>query len=90
MQYVMHDWDTVWDVSVQIAIRLPNELVDRLDDRVRSGGAANRTELIRSLLTAALRHLDIEAERAALAQPRNDPDDLDGLAAWAARQPRGE
>ena len=74
-------------VSTQIAIRLPDELVEHLDDQVRRGAAGTRTELIRTLLTQELRRADKEAERAVLALRWDDPDDLAGLAAWAARRP---
>jgi Arc/MetJ-type ribon-helix-helix transcriptional regulator len=74
-------------VSTQIAIRLPDDLVEQLDDRVRQGAAANRTELIRVLLAREMRRDDVEAEVAVLAQRWDDPDDLAGLAAWASRQP---
>lgn len=73
-------------MSTQIAIRLPDELVEHLDHQVRNGVAGNRTELIRRLLTRELRRADIEAELAVLAQPWDDSDDLAGLVAWAGRQ----
>ncbi len=82
MQY----WDTLTQVSTQIAIRLPDELVEHLDEQVRKGVAGNRTELIRTLLARELRRAEIEAELEALALPWDDPDDLAGLAAWAGRQ----
>lgn len=82
----IHHWDTLEWVSIQIAIRLPEELVEHLDEQVRKGAAGNRTELIRTLLVGELRRAEIEAERAALTQPWNDPDDLVGLAAWARHQ----
>lgn len=74
-------------VSTQIAIRLPDELVEQLDEQVRKGIAGNRTELIRALLARELRRVEIEAERAVLEQPWADPDDLAGLATWAGRRP---
>ena len=66
---LMHDWDTVWDVSVQIVIGCRMSWWIGWTTGFGPAAPANRTELIRSLLTAALRQLDIEAERAALAQP---------------------
>jgi Arc/MetJ-type ribon-helix-helix transcriptional regulator len=74
-------------VSTQIAIRLPDDLVEELDERVRRGAAANRTELIRDLLVRELRRDEIESEIALLAEPWDDPDDLAGLAVWASRRP---
>lgn len=79
-------WGYTAAVSTQIAIRLPDELVEHLDDQVRRGVAGNRTELIRRLLARELRRADIEAEVAVLAQPWDDPDDLAGLASWARRR----
>ena len=72
-------------MSTQIAIRLPDDLVDHLDDQVRRGVAATRSELIRALLTRELRRAEAEAELSVLARPWDDPDDLAGLAEWASR-----
>jgi antitoxin MazE3 len=74
-------------MSTQIAVRLPDDLLAQLDQQVRDGAARSRTELIRTLLERALRRAAIEAERAALAQHGDDPDDLAGLAAWAGQRP---
>lgn len=73
-------------MSTQIAIRLPDELVEHLDNAVRNGIAATRSGLIRILLSRELRRSEVAAELAVLSQPWNDPDDLDGLAEWTGRQ----
>jgi Arc/MetJ-type ribon-helix-helix transcriptional regulator len=57
----------------QIAIRLPDDLVEQLDDRVRQGAAANRTELIRVLLAREMRRDDVAAEVAVLASAGTTP-----------------
>lgn len=82
----MRHRDTLWAMSTQIAIRLPDELVEQLDDQVRHGAATTRTELIRTLLTRELHRAAADAELAVLAQPFNDPDDLAGLARWTTGQ----
>jgi len=82
----MRSWDTLHVVSTQIAVRLPDELVEQLDEQVRRGAAATRTELIRTLLARELLRAAANAELAVLAQPWDDPDDLAGLATWAGRQ----
>lgn len=78
--------DTLDVVSTQIAVRLPDELVEQLDEEVRQGAAATRAELIRTMLTRELHRAAVAAELATLAQPWDDSDDLDGLAAWAGAQ----
>ncbi len=60
-------------MSTQIAIRLPDGLVEQLDDRVRRGAAANRTELIRVLLAREMRRDDVAAEVAVLASAGTTP-----------------
>lgn len=87
MRVVMQYWDTISVMSTQIALRLPDDLVEQLDERVRQGVAANRSELIRVLLARELRRIEVEAEVAVLSQSWDDPDDLAALADWSSGQP---
>ena len=75
-------------MSVQIAVRLPDELAAFIDEEVAAGRAASRAAVITSAVERELRRslalADIEILKASA------PDrDLDGLAEYAAKQPLG-
>jgi Arc/MetJ-type ribon-helix-helix transcriptional regulator len=73
-------------MSTQIAVRLPDDLVEFVDRMVASGKAPSRAAVVTRALDserrreAARRDARIYAGSAAR-------DDLDALAAWAAGQP---
>ena len=75
-------------MTIQITVRLPDPLVEFVDEQV-AAGAASRAAVV----AQALRHEqrlqadmhDVAIYAALAGQP--DPDDLAGLAAWATTQP---
>lgn len=75
-------------MSTQIAIRLPDEMVEYVDELVSSGAAKSRAELVLRALERERRYRralhDVEILRA------EPDDDLTGLAEYAARLPRPE
>ena len=73
-------------MTTQIAVRLPDELVEMVDRWVRSGRARSRADVVaRALEREARREL---AERDAAILAASGPDrDLDGLARYAASVP---
>ncbi len=76
-------------MTVQITVRIPDEQAAFVDRLVQEGKAPSRASAIAEALRHEQRRLEQEHDAAIYAslagQP--DPDDLDGLAAWAARQP---
>ena len=73
-------------MSTQIAVRLPDEMVQVVDALVASGRVRSRASIVERALAREIRRLETERDVAIL---RGDPapDDLAALAAWAARQP---
>ena len=71
-------------MTTQIAVRLPERLVEFLDTEVAEGRAASRAALVTSALERELRRAaaerDVELLRAA-----PGADDLDALVDWTAR-----
>jgi Arc/MetJ-type ribon-helix-helix transcriptional regulator len=73
-------------MSIQIAVRLPDDLVQYVDEAVRRGDAPSRAAVV----ARALRHerRQAAAARDAAILARTEPDaDLDGLAQHAAATP---
>lgn len=73
-------------MSTQIAVRLPDDMVQVVDALVASGRARSRASLVERALAREIRRLEAERDIAIL-QGDPAPDDLAPLAAWAARQP---
>ena len=72
-------------MSIQIAVRLPDDLVAYVDQQVIEGGASGRASVVARALRRELRqHL---AERDARIYAESGSGDLEGLASWAAEQP---
>jgi Arc/MetJ-type ribon-helix-helix transcriptional regulator len=70
-------------MSKQIAVRLPDELVDFLDDLVESGAGRSRAAVVAKSLERERRRLLAARDAEILA--RTDPDpELAGLADYAA------
>ncbi|HEY0215788.1 MAG TPA: YlcI/YnfO family protein [Cellulomonas sp.] len=77
-------------MSVQIAVRLPDEMVEAVDALVASGDERSRASVVERALARELRRLDIERDVAILRTrigDGDDDDDLDALARWASGAP---
>jgi Arc/MetJ-type ribon-helix-helix transcriptional regulator len=76
-------------MTIQIAVRLPDDMVEFVDHLVAEGGAPSRASVVeRALAREIRRHIAArDAAILAAAAQSADPDDLDGLAGYAARQP---
>ncbi|MGH2901259.1 MAG: ribbon-helix-helix domain-containing protein, partial [Solirubrobacteraceae bacterium] len=71
-------------MSIQIAVRLPDELVDFLDAQVRAGDAKSRATVVTRALQRERRRVIAARDAAILAASEVDAD-MDGLAAHVAR-----
>ncbi|PZF85308.1 ribbon-helix-helix protein, CopG family [Jiangella anatolica] len=76
-------------MTVQIAVRLPDDVVAYLDERVASGDAPSRAAVVTEALEAARRRAAAERDAKIYAALEDDPDDLQGLAEWAVGKPLG-
>jgi Arc/MetJ-type ribon-helix-helix transcriptional regulator len=72
-------------MTVQIAVRLPDDIVAFVDEQVSSGAAPSRAAVVTRALERDRRRE--AAEHDARIYAANQPSDLDELAAWAAPQP---
>jgi Arc/MetJ-type ribon-helix-helix transcriptional regulator len=70
-------------MSKQIAVRLPDELVEFVDGLVDSGGGRSRAAVVRRALEREQRRVDAARDAEILAQSGPDPD-LAALADHAA------
>jgi Arc/MetJ-type ribon-helix-helix transcriptional regulator len=73
-------------VSKQIAVRLPDEVVDFIDSQVRDGDAASRAAFVQNALERERRRL-IAARDAEILSRDTKSDDFESLAAFAANLP---
>lgn len=73
-------------MSRQIAVRLPDDLVEFIDHLVEHGQAASRAAVVAHALDRERRQEIAARDAAILAQAGPDPD-LDDLAEFAARTP---
>lgn len=73
-------------MSKQIAMRLPDEIVDFVDETVASGGARSRAAMVTRALERERRRIVAERDAQILARSNGDPE-LAGLAEYAARLP---
>jgi Arc/MetJ-type ribon-helix-helix transcriptional regulator len=72
-------------MSTQIAVRLPDDIVNYVDEEVASGSASSRAAVVtRALQRDRRRNI---AERDAEIYASGGNGDLDDLSSWAARQP---
>jgi Arc/MetJ-type ribon-helix-helix transcriptional regulator len=71
-------------MTIQIAVRLPDDTVQRLDRLVAAGEAPSRASVIERALAREFRRLLAERDAAILAALGPDAD-MDGLAEYAAR-----
>jgi Arc/MetJ-type ribon-helix-helix transcriptional regulator len=78
-------------MSVQMTIRIPDSLAKYVDERVESGGAASRAEMVARALDELMRREEREREMALVDELNSRGEslypDLDGLAEWGAHQP---
>jgi Arc/MetJ-type ribon-helix-helix transcriptional regulator len=75
-------------MSKQIAVRLPNDLVDFVDDVVNSGAGRSRAAVVTQALERERRRVIAERDAEILARSGPDPE-LAGLAGYAASLPSG-
>ena len=73
-------------MSTQIAVRLPEELVAFVDQRVKAGEEPSRAAVVSRALERERRRWIAERDAAILASGGTDPD-LDAVAAFAASTP---
>lgn len=73
-------------MTVQITVRLPDDLVDFVDSEVASGVATSRADAVARALVRERRHRTALADVAILRAGARD-DDLDGLVAHTAAHP---
>jgi metal-responsive CopG/Arc/MetJ family transcriptional regulator len=71
-------------MSIQIAVRLPDDLVLALDELVAQGDAPSRTSVVEQALRRELRRHLYDREIALMKAGASD-DDLDALADWNRR-----
>jgi antitoxin MazE3 len=72
-------------MTVQIAVRLPDDIVAFVDERVSSGAAPSRAAVVTRALERERRREAAEHD-ARIYAAANQPSDLDELATWAAPQ----
>jgi Arc/MetJ-type ribon-helix-helix transcriptional regulator len=73
-------------VSIQIAVRLPDDMVEFVDRLVAEGQATSRASVIERALAREFRRLIGARDAAILAEAGVDAD-MDNLADYAARAP---
>lgn len=73
-------------MSTQIAVRLPDDMVAKLDELIAAGGAPSRASVIEQALRRELRRYLYEREAKILAGTEPDPE-LDAWVSWAAKTP---
>lgn len=72
-------------MSVQIAVRLPKEMVAFLDTSVAAGHAPSRAALVARAVEREMRRQAAEND-AALLRASGSADELDDLVAWSVAQ----
>ena len=74
---------TLEGMSIQIAVRLPDEMVAFLDRAVATGKAPSRAALVASAVEREMRRLAAEQD-AQILRTEGAADDLDELVEWTA------
>jgi Arc/MetJ-type ribon-helix-helix transcriptional regulator len=74
-------------MSVQLTVRIPDELAGFVDKDVADGRATSRADAIAKALAREQRRRVAERDVELLLTHRNETDDLDGLAERAASTP---
>ena len=73
-------------MTIQIAVRLPDDIVAFVDEQVSSGAATSRAAVVARALERERRREAAEHD-AAIYAANTAPGDLDKLATWASAQP---
>ena len=73
-------------MTIQIAVRLPDDIVAFVDEQVSSGAAPSRAAVVARALERERRRAVSERDASIYAASR-EPGDLDELADWARAQP---
>jgi Arc/MetJ-type ribon-helix-helix transcriptional regulator len=73
-------------MTIQIAVRLPDEMVQAVDQLVASGQEPSRASVVERALAREFRRLAAVRDAEILAAAGPDPD-MDSLAAYAAHVP---
>jgi Arc/MetJ-type ribon-helix-helix transcriptional regulator len=73
-------------MTIQIAVRLPDDIVAFVDEQVTSCVATSRAAVVTRALERERRREAADRD-ASIYAANAEPGDLDGLAAWAAAQP---
>ncbi len=76
-------------MTVQIAIRLPDDMVAFLDKSVAAGNAPSRAALVARAVEREMRR-QVAEQDAAILRERGTSDDLDELVAWSVAHVRVE
>lgn len=79
-------WDAPgydWAMSIQIAVRLPDDMVAFLDKSVSTGAAPSRAALVARAVEREMRRQAAEQD-AALLREQGPGDELDDLVEWSA------
>ena len=71
-------------MSKQIAVRLPDDVVEFIDQEVREQHVPSRAAFVQTALKRERRRLIAARDAELLCQQAGDPEDFDGLAAYAA------
>ena len=74
-------------MTTQIAVRLPDAVVEYLDRSVAEGVGPSRAALVTSALERDMRRAAALRDAAILLE-RGTADDLDGLVAWSSAHPQ--
>jgi len=72
-------------MSTQIAVRLPDEVVEFVDSQVSSGAARSRADFIWHAIRREQRRLLAERDAAIYAAMSTEDDEFAGLAGYAAQ-----
>jgi Arc/MetJ-type ribon-helix-helix transcriptional regulator len=75
-----------YGMTIQIAVRLPDDIVAFVDEQVTSGAAPSRAAVVARALERERRREAADRDASIYAASAK-PGDLDSLAAWAAAQP---
>jgi len=74
-------------MTIQIAIRLPDELVAYIDSHIAAGDATSRADMVTRALEHERRH-DVEKRDAEIYAQHGDQDpELDAWVTWTAAHP---
>ena len=75
----------IGDMTVQIAIRLPDDMVAFLDKSVAAGNAPSRAALVAHAVEREMRR-QVAEQDAAILREQGPSDDLDDQVAWSVAQ----